>query len=120
MRFKHGVVDDEDLIEINQTEPELDECRSLFLLMIKQAAEDFILFRNKTQEEHREIFYTASGFLFDPSYTFNWGDKDISLDEVAEQLNLNVNWIRKRIASQIEVRLSKDGIVSELNIKKYR
>jgi hypothetical protein len=109
---KNGVIIlDEDDVKVNRTEPKLDECKTLLLHVIKQAVDDYQSFKDKTREDHKEIWLTASGFIFNDDYYIHWGDKEINLEQICDLLSLEVNWVRSRISQQLEVKLKNDGVV---------
>lgn len=105
------IVSDDDDVKVNRTEPQLDECRSLLLHVVKQAVDDFRSFKDKIREDHREIWLTASGFIFSDEYYIHWGDQELNLDQICDLLGLEVGWVRNRINQQTEVKLKSDGVV---------
>jgi hypothetical protein len=64
-------------IEVNQTEPDLQECKILILHMIGQAVKDYEYYRNKTEEEEIEIHKSAQNLLFNDSYKIDWGTEEV-------------------------------------------
>lgn len=110
---KNGVIiTDDDDVQVNRTEPKLDECKALLLHVIKQAVDDYQSFQNKTRDDHKEIWTTASGFIFDNEYYIQWGEQEINLEFICELINLEIDWVRNRISQQLEVKLKPDGIVT--------
>jgi hypothetical protein len=112
MRFEQGILLDEEEVEVNRTPPHLDECKNLLLHVIKQAVDDYQLFRNKTREDHREIWISASGLLFNDDHYIHWGGQELNLEQICEILSLDINWVRNRVLEQVEVKLGADGTVS--------
>lgn len=112
---KNGIIiSDDDDVKVNRTDPQLDECKSLLLHVVKQAVDDYQSFKNKTREDHQEIWMTASGFIFDDDYYINWGEQQINLDQICDVLGLEVNWVRNKISQQLEVKLKNDGLVAPM------
>lgn len=110
---KHGIIISDDYdVKVNRTEPKLDECKTLLLHVIKQAVDDYRAFKDKTREDHQEIWVTASGFIFDDNYYIDWGDQQLNLDQICDFVGLEVNWVRNRISQQLEVKLKNDGLVA--------
>jgi hypothetical protein len=115
---KNGVIlsDDED-VEVDRTEPQLDECKMILLHLVRQAIDDYQLFVGKTKPEHQEIFLSASGFLFDADYLIQWGDIELSLEQICDVINLDLEWVRSKITHQIGVKLKQpEGIVKPIRI----
>lgn len=101
---------DEEFCVVNRTFPAPDECNHLFLHLIRQSIEDFKQLKNKTKEEYREAFLTASGFMFDDDYYIDWGEKQINLEGICTHLNLDISWVRDKVMQQVKVKLQQ-GIV---------
>lgn len=110
MRFEQGIIPEDD-IEVNRSLPHLDECKNILLHVVKQAIDDYQLFRNKTRDDHVEIYTTASGLLFNDEHYIEWGGIDLNLEQICEILSLDINWVRARVIEQVEVRLDRDGII---------
>lgn len=113
------ILSEDDDVEVNRTVPEIDECRNILLQVIKQAMDDIQVYRNKTKPEHVEIYQTAHDFLFDDEYYIQWGDIELNLDQICEIISLDIDWIRQKLAQQIEVELKKDGVVAPKRRKPY-
>lgn len=110
---KNGVIiSDDDDVKVNRTEPKLDECKSLLLHVVKQAVDDYQSYKDKTRDDHREIWVTASGFIFDDDYYINWGDRQLNLEQICDFIGLEVSWVRNKISQQLEVKLKSDGLVA--------
>lgn len=116
MRFEQGIIlIDEDDVRVNRTPPHLDECKNLLLHVIKQAVDDYQLFRNKTREDHREIWATASGLLFNDDHYIEWGGIELNLEQICEILSLDIHWVRTKVLEQVEVKLQADGTLTTGN-----
>jgi hypothetical protein len=109
---KDGIVVSEDYnVTVNRTTPKLDESKALLLHVIKQAVDDYQIFKNKTREDHKEIWESARRFIFDDDYYIDWGDVQLNLEQICELIHLEVEWVRNKISQQLEVKL-KDGVIS--------
>lgn len=121
LKLDQGVViSEEDNVEVKRTEPFFDECKSLLLHVVKQAVDDYTSYRYKTREDHQEIWLTASGFLFDSDHYIQWGDTEMNLEQICDVLSLEVEWVRGRIAQQIEVKMKPDGVLAPMDTKNVK
>ncbi len=111
MRLKKDgtVLSDEEDVEVNRTEPQLDECKMLLLHVVKQAVDDYKFFKNKPREDHVEIFTTASGFLFSDTHFIEWGELQLNLEQICNIVELEVGWVREKICRQLGVKLEPQG-----------
>lgn len=109
------IISDEDDVEVNRVDPKLDECRTLLLYVVKQAIDDYQTFQDRTREDHKELWLTSSGFLFDDDYHIQWGELILNFDQICDLLGLEVDWVRHKIHAQIEVELNVDGVVTTRN-----
>lgn len=93
-------------------DPDLQECKLIFLHLINQAVKDYEHFRNKTGEEDRFNFETAEGFLFDPAYTIQWGDLEVSLEDFCMVLDMDPNWFRNKITKKLDLEFQEHGVLT--------
>lgn len=108
-----GVIIPDDFdVQVNRLTPEVDECRNLFLHLIKQAVDDYESYRYSTKDEHMEIWNSANEFLFDDNYYINWGEMEINLEQICDFLGIELVWVRKRIKARFGIELHPDGIVN--------
>jgi hypothetical protein len=105
------IIPDEYDVAVNRSLPEEDECRVLLLLIIKQAIEDYRFYSNKNRPEDKEIWNTASAFLFDDSYYMDWAEETIDFKTICGLLGFNAAWLRNRISLSLGTKLSKDGTI---------
>jgi hypothetical protein len=103
---------DEEFCLVDRTYPAPDECNILFLHLIRQSIEDFKQLKDKSKEEFKEAFLTASGFMFDDDYYIDWGDKKINLESICTHLNLDIEWVRRQILQQVKVKLQQGVVVA--------
>lgn len=71
-----------------------EECRRLWCAVIEQAVNEYIDFKFSRDPEERKLYYLAKEFLFDDNYKMQFGDKLVSLEELAGVLGLDLEWIR--------------------------
>ncbi len=98
--------------QVNRTLPLPDECRLIFLHLIRQAIDDYHIFKDRKSAEDKEVWETAAGFLFDDNYTIDWGTHSLTLKDICQYLNLNTNWLRQKLIHHVKIRLDKNGIIS--------
>lgn len=83
--------------------PDEQECRIIILQVILQAVKDYEYFRNKTDPEDLEIFYTAEGFIFDDNYVVDWGGIDMNLAKFCDYIDVDIDWVRNQIIKKLDL-----------------
>ena len=86
-----------------------EDCIDLLHMMLLQATRDFFTFQNPIKAADREIYFTASGLLFDDNYRFYWGEEEYYADFIFDTLGLDKEWIREGLIEKLEKR-QKRGI----------
>lgn len=84
-------------IYLEQTLPEIDECKKLILEVLKQAVRDYQNFSTAISGKDKEIFEETKDFIFDDEYRFFWGDKEVSLKDILDILSIDIDYFREKI-----------------------
>ena len=82
-------------------EPTEEECKDLFNMILLQATRDFFTYQDPVKPTDREIYFTASGLLFDDNYRFYWGDQETDTNYIFDVLGLDKEWIRDGIRQKL-------------------
>jgi len=82
--------------------PDIQECRFILFKVLEQAVRDYIKFKDTDNEDLFELWCTAKGFLFDNTYRIDWGGQDISLSEILDELDLDIDWVRSKTSKRFE------------------
>lgn len=88
--------------KLSEYTPNIQECKFLFLKMIDQAIRDIIIFDKSSAEEEKIIAQEARDFLFDEEYTIKWGDLYLSLENILDILDIEVEYFRQKIQQRLE------------------
>jgi hypothetical protein len=94
MRAKNSSKDD--VGEFYRSMPEIDECRYLIKKVLEQAVRDFVAFKDKTSATEKYDYETAVCFLFDDTYRVDWGGREMSLQDLLDWVDIEVEWVRKK------------------------
>lgn len=80
-----------------------EEMREIWLRVIKQAVFEYVTYKFSREEEERALYYSAKEFLFNPNYTIYFGDQDITLSELLEDVfNTNIKWFHLLLKKEEE------------------
>lgn len=77
--------------------PHEEEIKFIFLKVVEQTIRDYINFAGAKTPSERFCFETANGFLFDDAYTIDWGGSDLSLNQILAILDLDIDWLRRKV-----------------------
>ena len=84
--------------------PDIEQSRFLILKVLEQAVRDYISLGHSQVPNERALFETAKGFLFDDNYTVNWGDKELTTEELLGMVDLNITWVREQTTKKLNER----------------
>ena len=87
----------QNIADFYRSVPEIDECRYLIKKVLEQAVRDFIAFEHSKVASEIYDYQTAACFLFDDSYTISWGDGEMSLQDLLDWVDIEVEWVRKKV-----------------------
>jgi hypothetical protein len=79
-----------------------DETNIIFLKIIEQSIRDYFNLSKSIVPIEIQYFESASGFLFDDDYFIHWGDYEISLENILNYLQIDVDWFRKKLLVILE------------------
>lgn len=109
---KDGIIITDDFdVELQRISPEIDECKTILLHVVKQAVDDYQAFKNSERPEHIEIWESANTFLFSDDHYIDWGDRQFNLEEICEFMGLEIHWVRRRIQRQLGIEIKPDGVM---------
>lgn len=97
---------------ITKTELDIDDCRELICLFIRQACSDYINFTFPRNKMERDALYTAESFLFDDDYYIQWGDKKYNLSDMfdlaaeSNETPINVHAFREKIKKKVRQKMA--------------
>lgn len=70
--------------------------------MIEQAIRDYFNLSRSIVPIEVQFFESASGFLFDDDYLIQWGDYQISLENILNYLQIDIDWFRSKLLVILE------------------
>lgn len=76
--------------------PTPERCRFLMLKVLEQAVREYCALRDSDIPSEQATWELARDFLFDNSYRFMWGDRELSLETFLDHLDLDIEWVRKQ------------------------
>jgi len=82
--------------------PNPEECRILILKVTEEAMRDYLGYFNHPSGSKRELWDTASGFIFDDEYRFMWGDKEVSPETLLQNVDLEIEYLRRSAIKQFK------------------
>ena len=82
--------------------PDIEECRFLFLKTIEQAVRDYVSLEDTDSPNSSILWEQARDFIFDDEYTVDWGDKEMSITDILDILDIDINWFRMRTSKRYE------------------
>jgi len=92
--------------------PHIDECRYLILKIVEQSVRDFLSLSKSAAPIEQHYHETAQDFIFDPTYSIDYGGSIKTLSDLLDILDLDIEWFRVRV-----MRL-KDRRIREFEIKR--
>ena len=99
-------------IFVNRIAPDIQECKLILLYVIAQAVRDYEIYKKKTSEEDREIYLTDEGFIFDDNYSIDWGDEVLTLNNICDLIDIDIDWLRNQVGNKNNLKwMSKQGIL---------
>ncbi len=72
----------------------MDDMKTIWCKTIEQAIHEYITYKYSRNESGRTLHFNARDFLFNNSYTIRFGDKDVTLRELLDMLDINIEWFR--------------------------
>jgi hypothetical protein len=82
---------------LEDLELSVQDCKIIILKILEQAVKDYIAFDQSTEEQERIAYQTAQAFLFDPSYTLDWGSPEpITSTHLLELIDIDIDWVREQ------------------------
>lgn len=89
--------------------PNIEESRFLLMKVIEQAVRDYCALSEATLPAEIVLWKTSRDFIFNDNYTIEWGDKDMSFEDILDVLDLDVHWFREQTQKKFEARLKNNG-----------
>lgn len=80
---------------------ELDETKLLFLKIIEQSIRDYTNLKSSTAPIEMQYFTSARDFLFDKTYTIDWGPFEITLAEILQYLGIDPDWFDRKLKQNL-------------------
>ena len=77
--------------------PNPDECRVIILKIIEQASRDYLALHKGKTSSQKYNWETARDFIFKDPYWINWGGQIITSAEFMELVDINIDWLRRKI-----------------------
>lgn len=100
------------LPETDQSPP-LDECRYLILKIIEQAVRDYLSLGQSIAPIEQYYYETACEFIFNDTYTIDYGGKDKTLQDLLDIVDISLPWFRQRVIRLKDQKIRQERI--ELN-----
>lgn len=72
------------------------EARFLVAKILEQAIKDYIAYHKSEDEQEKEAWATAQGFIFDPEYLVSWGDIELSPGNLLDMIDIDIDWVREQ------------------------
>ena len=110
-----------DIIHLKYTLPHTDECKHLIYKIIFQAIRDFFNLKHSALLQDQFDYNTACEFLFDDTYTIDYGGTDKSFKDLLDILDMDIVWLREKIIAEKNIRLVKlrTWVFNEKNINDF-
>lgn len=84
--------------------PNDQECRFLLLKVVEQAINDYVSLEGSEIPYADLLWETARDFIFDDKYWIYWGDMELSLEDILDILEVNINWVRETATHRYQKR----------------
>ena len=84
--------------------PTDEESRFLLLKIVEQAVRDYLSLGASSAPIDREYYETACELLFSNEYTLDYGGKDLTLKDILEVLDIEIDWFRERVLKLKEIK----------------
>lgn len=79
-----------------------DEARFVILKVLEQSVRDYCTLYNAESQREKDDWESAKGFLFDDDYTVDWGEWEITPEELLDLVDLDINWVREQAQKKFE------------------
>lgn len=80
--------------------PNIEEYRFLILKVVEQAVRDYLLLSNSVLPSDIYLWKTAESFIYDSEHTIMWGDLEMTLEDLLNVIDINVDWFRERVTKR--------------------
>jgi hypothetical protein len=84
--------------------PNVEECRFLILKVVEQSVRDYLSLFGSDLNSEVLLWSTAKGFIYDSEHKVLWGDKELSLEDLLNIVDVDVNYLRERVTKQFKER----------------
>lgn len=74
--------------------PNEQEARYLLLKVVEQAINDYCSLENSDIPYANLFWESARDFLFDDRYWIYWGDLELSLEDILDIIEVDIDWVR--------------------------
>jgi hypothetical protein len=84
-----------------------DECRFLIMKVVEQAVRDYLALEGSTAPIEQYHYSTAQAFIFDDEYILNYGEQDVSPQDMLGVLDIDIQWFRDRVEKLKRLRVKQ-------------
>ncbi len=75
--------------------PNDQEARFLLLKVVEQAMNDYVNLEGSEIPYADLLWESARDFIYDDSYWIYWGDMELSLEDILDILEIDIQWVRE-------------------------
>jgi len=95
---------DEDNVQFYLEEVSLapEEARLIVFKILEQAVKDYVDYYDTTDEQLKEDWLTAQGFIFNPDYVMQWGDIEVSPEQLLDMVDVDIQWVREQTRKKLK------------------
>ena len=93
--------------------PNDEECRLIILKLTEQASRDYLTLYNADSPALQQVWETAKEFIFNDIYIISWGHKNVTPTYLLNLINIDIEWLRRKIRKCFQKLKSKKGISNE-------
>ena len=83
--------------------PNIEESKFLLLKVIEQAIRDYCSIRYMNVPNKDFLWETAYLFLFDDEYVIEWGELNMTLSDIADVLDVDLEWVREKAVEKYKI-----------------
>lgn len=76
--------------------PDIEEAKFLMLKVLEQAIRDYISLEKVNIPNSNMLWEQARDFLFEDDYCISWGEMVITLTDLLDILDMDIEWVRMK------------------------
>lgn len=82
--------------------PNEEECRIIILKIVEQASRDYLSLHDAKSVTLQYTWETARDFIFKKTHLIGWGNRKISPAYLLSLIDMDIEWLRRKIKQKFE------------------